>query len=119
MSCRCVRNERYRSCIIWVGNRLSARGALAILSRSFWYQHSMVDYTSSLREANSMLKYTSWKTLGLDLLAIMFIVGTIGIALKFTTFFGHWVFFPFFPNVCDSAFLVASVLFLACRMKRG
>jgi hypothetical protein len=54
----------------------------------------------------------SWKELGNDLIMIIFIVGTIGIALKFTTFFDQWVYFPAFPNTLDSAFLISAVLYM-------
>lgn len=41
--------------------------------------------------------------------------GVIGIALKFTTLFDHWLYFPFFPNIFDALFLVIAVLYLAYR----
>ena len=43
--------------------------------------------------------------------------GTVGIVVKFTTLFNHWVYFPAFPNILDAAFLVASVLYLGYRKK--
>lgn len=39
--------------------------------------------------------------------------GVIGIALKFMTLLGHWLYFPIFPNILDALFLVISVLYLA------
>jgi hypothetical protein len=42
----------------------------------------------------------------------MLVSGTIGIALKFTTFFDKWVYFPLFPNIVDAAFLIVSVIYL-------
>ena len=40
------------------------------------------------------------------LLLLVFFFGTVGIALKFVSFFNHWVYFPAFPNSLDSAFLI-------------
>jgi len=54
----------------------------------------------------------TWRQLANYCILIMFVSGTIGIALKFTTFFDRWVYFPWFPNVCDAAFLILSVLYL-------
>lgn len=42
---------------------------------------------------------------------ILSVCGTIGIALKFITFFEHWVFFPLWPNICDSVFLICAILY--------
>jgi hypothetical protein len=41
--------------------------------------------------------------------------GVIGIALKFTMLFDQWLYFPFFPNIFDSIFLIVSVIYLAYR----
>jgi hypothetical protein len=38
--------------------------------------------------------------------------GVIGIALKFITLFDNWLFFPLFPNIFDSIFLIFSAIFL-------
>jgi len=46
------------------------------------------------------------------------VFGTIGIALKFTTYFNKWVYFPSFPNVLDASFLIFSVVYLVWRIKR-
>jgi hypothetical protein len=46
------------------------------------------------------------KTLLSNLLLTAFLFGTIGIALKFTTYFDHWIYFPTFPNALDSTFLI-------------
>jgi hypothetical protein len=63
-----------------------------------------------------------------DLLTVLMISGTIGIALKFVTFqvvlnsnlaAGNiltGLFFPYFPNLLDSGFLILSILFLAGRI---
>ena len=62
--------------------------------------------------------YKNWKDLFGDLLAVMFVTGTIGIALIFTTYFDKWVFFPSFHNVFDSTFLILAVLYLTWKMKQ-
>jgi len=48
-----------------------------------------------------------------NLLLTIFLAGTIGMALKFITYFDHWVYFPSFPNVLDSTFLILSVIYIA------
>jgi hypothetical protein len=48
-----------------------------------------------------------------NLLITAFLAGTIGLALKFITYFDHWVYFPSFPNALDSTFLILSVIYLA------
>ncbi|MCW3983293.1 MAG: hypothetical protein NWE96_04780 [Candidatus Bathyarchaeota archaeon] len=53
------------------------------------------------------------KTLLGNLLLTAFIFGTIGIALKFTTYFNHWIYFSAFPNALDSTFLILSVTYYA------
>lgn len=63
--------------------------------------------------------YKKWKDLFGDLLVILFVSGTVGIALKFITFFDKWVFFPSFPNIFDSTFLISAVLYLTWKMKRS
>jgi cytochrome c oxidase assembly factor CtaG len=62
--------------------------------------------------------HRNWSELFNDCMIIMIAAGTIGIALKFTTFFDKWVYFPSFPNICDSAFLVLSVAYLSWKAKR-
>jgi len=52
-----------------------------------------------------------------DCVIVALLTGTIGIALKFTTFFDKWVYFPSFPNVCDAAFLILSVGYLTWKAK--
>jgi hypothetical protein len=75
-----------------------------------------------------VVRYHTYKNLARDLLSILFISGTIGIALKFITFqiivnenlaSGNLLtdaFFPYFPNVLDSAFLISAVFYLAWRI---
>ena len=63
--------------------------------------------------------YKKWKDLFGDLLVILFVSGTVGIALKFITFVDKWVFFPSFPNIFDSTFLILAVLYLTWKMKRS
>jgi len=62
--------------------------------------------------------HSSWSDLAKDCLQIIMICGTIGIALKFVTFFNHWVYFPSFPNVLDSTFLILSVLYLTWNARK-
>ena len=63
--------------------------------------------------------YDSWRKLFNDCIIVMFVSGTIGIALKFITLFDKYVFFPSFPNIFDSIFLMSAVVFLAWKIKRG
>lgn len=42
--------------------------------------------------------------------------GTIGIAIKFITLFNNWLYFPLFPNIFDSIFLIISVSWLFMRL---
>ncbi len=60
----------------------------------------------------------SWKELANDCLLLVLVFGTIGIALKFTTFFDKWVYFPSFPNFLDATFLILSVVYLAYKIKK-
>jgi hypothetical protein len=59
--------------------------------------------------------HRNWNELANDCIMITLLTGTIGIALKFITFFDQWVYFPSFPNALDSAFLIISVVYLAWR----
>jgi len=59
--------------------------------------------------------HNNWKSLANDCVLIIFVSGTIGIAMKFTTFFDKWVYFPSFPNIFDAMFLITSVLYLTGR----
>lgn len=61
--------------------------------------------------------HRNWIELTNDCLIIMFVAGTVGIALKFTTFFDQWVYFPSFPNILDAAFLITSVMYLTTRSR--
>lgn len=61
--------------------------------------------------------YNHWRELLQDCMIVVFVCGTIGIALKFVTFFNQWVYFPSFPNVLDSTFLISAVLFLAWKSR--
>jgi hypothetical protein len=51
------------------------------------------------------------KTLLSNLLLTAFLFGTIGIAVKFTTYFDQWIYFPTFPNALDSTFLILSATY--------
>lgn len=65
----------------------------------------------------------SGRELARKALVVALVFGTIGIALKFLTIFyqsgvqGYSVYFPFFPNVLDSIFLIVAVLWLALRKR--
>ena len=54
-----------------------------------------------------------------DCMLVLFVCGTIGIALKFATFFNSWVYFPWFPNALDSTFLISAVVYLGWRSRRS
>jgi len=62
--------------------------------------------------------HKSWKELLNDCLLLVCVFGTIGIALKFTTFFDKWVYFPSFPNVLDATFLISSGIYLALKARK-
>jgi hypothetical protein len=62
--------------------------------------------------------YKNWKQLLNDCILLTLVFGTIGIALKYTTFFNKWVYFPSFPNIIDSAFLILTVIYLAWKIKK-
>jgi hypothetical protein len=53
-----------------------------------------------------------------DCMIIVTLCGTIGIALKFITFFNQWVYFPSFPNALDSTFLISAVGYLAWKSRK-
>ncbi len=53
-----------------------------------------------------------------DCMLIVTVTGTVGIALKFITFFNQWVYFPSFPNALDSTFLVSAVGYLAWASRK-
>lgn len=63
--------------------------------------------------------HKSWHALLDDLLLLVALFGTVGIALKFTTFFDQWVYFPAWPNICDSIFLICAVAYLVWRLSGG
>jgi hypothetical protein len=62
------------------------------------------------------LKPMSLRTFASNLSLLVFSFGTVGVALKLVTFYGHWVFLPMFPDVLDSAFLVSAVAYFVCRL---
>ena len=47
------------------------------------------------------LKPMSLRTFASNLSLLVFSFGTVGVALKLVTFYGHWVFLPMFPDVLD------------------
>jgi len=63
--------------------------------------------------------HNRWNDLLTDCLQIALVCGTIGIALKFITFFDQWVYFPTFPNFLDSTFLITSITYLAWKARKG
>lgn len=63
--------------------------------------------------------HRNWSELLNDCIIIMLVCGTIGIALKFTTFFDKWVYFPSFPNVLDAAFLILSTSYLTWKAQKA
>jgi hypothetical protein len=62
--------------------------------------------------------HNSWSALANDCMLIILVCGTVGIALKFITFFNHWVYFPSFPNILDAAFLIFSVFYLTWKARK-
>jgi hypothetical protein len=54
-----------------------------------------------------------------NLLLLVFSGGTVAIALKLVTFYGHWVFLPMFPDALDSAFLVSVVAYFIWRLNQS
>ena len=60
-----------------------------------------------------------WRDLFNDLVQIVLVAGTIGISLKFITFFDKWVYFPTFPNFLDSAFLIIAITYLAWNASKS
>jgi len=60
----------------------------------------------------------SWRELFNDCVLLIMVSGTIGIAVKFTTFFNKWVYYPSFPNLLDATFLILSVIYLTWRIKK-
>jgi hypothetical protein len=63
--------------------------------------------------------HNRWSDLLNDCIQIALVFGTIGIALKFITFFDQWVYFPTFPNFLDSTFLIISVTYLAWNARKS
>jgi len=62
--------------------------------------------------------HRNWNELLNDCIQITLVCGTIGIALKFIAFFDQRVYFPTFPNLLDSAFLIISVTYLAWKARK-
>ncbi len=61
--------------------------------------------------------YQRWSNVISDSLLLMFVTGTVSIALKFATFINRWVYFPSFPNALDSTFLIVAVVYRARERK--
>ena len=62
------------------------------------------------------LKPMNLRTLASNFLMLVFSAGTVAVALKLVTFYGHWVFLPMFPDAFDSAFLVSAVAYFVWRV---
>lgn len=63
-----------------------------------------------------MWKSQSKRELLENCLSIAAILGICGIAFKFPSYFDQWVYFPSFPNICDSIFLVLSACWLGVKI---
>jgi hypothetical protein len=63
--------------------------------------------------------HNRWNDLVNDCVQIALVCGTIGIALKFITFFDQWVYFPTFPNFIDSTFIIISITYLAWKARKN
>jgi hypothetical protein len=57
--------------------------------------------------------FRTWRSLVDTLVTLIAVFGTIFIALKYCTFFDHWVYFPLWPNVVDSIVLILACLWLS------
>jgi hypothetical protein len=59
---------------------------------------------------------SKWELIN-DCALIVFVCGTVGIALKFVTYFNQWVYFPTIPNALDSTFLILAVGYFVWRAR--
>jgi hypothetical protein len=67
-------------------------------------------------QRNKKELHKNWRSLGNDLLMIALSCASVFIALKFTVFFEHWVYFPTFPNIFDSITIIGSVAYFLVRL---
>ncbi|MGA3288942.1 MAG: hypothetical protein ABSD42_01715 [Candidatus Bathyarchaeia archaeon] len=65
------------------------------------------------------LKPISLRTLVSNIPLVVFSGGTVAVALKLVTFYGHWVFLPMFPDALDSAFLVSAIAYFIWRLSHA
>jgi len=65
------------------------------------------------------LKPISLRTLVSNIPLVVFSGGTVAVALKPVTFYGHWVFLPMFPDALDSAFLVSAIAYFIWRLSHA
>ena len=65
------------------------------------------------------LKPISLRTLVSNIPLVVFSGGTVAVALKLVTFYGHWVFLPMFPDALDSAFLVSAIAYFIWRLNQS
>jgi len=49
---------------------------------------------------------------------IMCLFGIAGYALKLPTFFNNWVYYPLWPNLGDSLFLLVCVAWFVVRLRK-
>jgi hypothetical protein len=47
-----------------------------------------------------------------EVISVICFSGIIGIAIKFITLFDKWLYFPYYPNIFDSIFLILSAFYL-------
>jgi hypothetical protein len=91
-------------------NKISLESALSVLV--------LVELKKIHSHLDEILYKTeiTWRQFFDDALIIICIFGSIAIALKFVTYFYHWVFFPGFPNALDSVFIIFSTVYLTVRL---
>jgi len=66
----------------------------------------------------NLKQYHSVKEFLEDATLTISVFGIIGFALKFFTFFDHWVYLPFFPNIFDFIFLVSASSYLFFQLTK-
>ena len=104
-------------------NKISLEAALSLLVFVELKKiHSHLDeeqaFAIPIENGDEILYKTeiTWRQFFDDALIIICICGSIAVALKFVTYFDHWVFFPGFPNALDSVFIIFSAVYLAVRL---
>ena len=69
----------------------------------------------SLKFRLKNLKPVSSQRLLRSMTVILFAGGMFGIAIKFTTLFNKWIYFPISPNFVDAIFLMVGTAYLSWR----